>query len=187
MERPTFTQKTPIRRRHTRLLDTPNDDAQTPLHLAVETAQWRIARWLIVAGARPCPRDIRGDSPLHIAARGGDVKSVKAIADPVQQQERDALALGYQGHMYQPCDLDQWNYLGEFVFVCFVRSKGAYRLDIVRANVREHERTNTISEPEEQTWQQPFSFPNLRLKFAERGLSSFDMSPFLNRANHSYT
>ncbi|XP_018571849.1 NF-kappa-B inhibitor cactus-like [Anoplophora glabripennis] len=98
---------------HPRLLDTPNDDAQTPLHLAVETAQWRIARWLVVAGARPCPRDLQGDSPLHIAARAGDVKSIKAIADPVQQQERDALALSYQGHMYQPCDLDQWNYLGQ--------------------------------------------------------------------------
>lgn len=97
---------------HPRLLDTPNDNAQTPLHLAVETAQWRIARWLVVAGARPCPRDQRGDSPLHIAAQAGDVKSVKAIADPVQQQERDALALSYQGHMYQPCDLDQWNYSG---------------------------------------------------------------------------
>lgn len=98
---------------HPRLLDTRNDDAQTPLHLAVETAQWRIARWLVVAGARPCPRDLRGDSPLHIAARAGDVKSIKAIADPVQQQERDALALSYQGLMYQPCDLDQWNYLGQ--------------------------------------------------------------------------
>lgn len=98
---------------HPRLLDTPNDDAQTPLHLAVETSQWRIARWLIVAGARPCPRDIRGDSPLHIAARAGDVKSIKAIADPIQKQERDGLALSYQGHMYQPCDFDQWNYLGQ--------------------------------------------------------------------------
>lgn len=100
---------------HPRLLDTPNDDAQTPLHLAVETSQWRIARWLVVAGARPCPRDLQGDSPLHIAARVGDVKSIKAIADPVQQQERDALALSYQGHMYQPCDLNQWNYLGKLL------------------------------------------------------------------------
>ncbi|KAJ8917829.1 hypothetical protein NQ315_010738 [Exocentrus adspersus] len=90
---------------HPRLLDTPNDDAQTPLHLAVETAQWTIARWLVVAGARPCPRDRR--------ARMGDIKCIKAIADPVQQQERVALALGYQGHMYQPCSLDQWNYLGQ--------------------------------------------------------------------------
>ncbi|XP_018578962.1 NF-kappa-B inhibitor cactus isoform X2 [Anoplophora glabripennis] len=98
---------------HPRLLDTPNDDAQTPLHLAVKTAQWRVARWLVVAGARPCPRDLQGDSPLHVAARLGDVKSVKAIADPVKKQEKDTLAFNSKGYKYQCCNLDQWNYLGE--------------------------------------------------------------------------
>lgn len=98
---------------HPRLLDTPNDYAQTPLHLAVETGQWRIARWLVVAGAKPCPRDVHGDSPLHIAARNGDVESVHAIVRTVKQEERDSLALSYHGYMYQPCDLDQWNYLGQ--------------------------------------------------------------------------
>lgn len=98
---------------HPRLLDTPNDKAETPLHFAVATTQWRIARWLRVAGARPCPRNLKGDSPLHVAARMGDVKSIKAITDPVEKQERDALGLSYKGHIYQTCNLDQWNYLGE--------------------------------------------------------------------------
>ncbi|CAH1155834.1 unnamed protein product [Phaedon cochleariae] len=98
---------------HPKLLDTPNKDGQTPLHLAVETGQWNVARWLVVAGARPCPRGVHGDSPLHIAARNNDSRSVKAMADPVQQQERERLALSYQGHMYQPCNFDQWNIYGQ--------------------------------------------------------------------------
>ncbi|XP_060528864.1 NF-kappa-B inhibitor cactus [Cylas formicarius] len=98
---------------HSRLLDTPNDDAQTPLHLAVVTSQWPVVRWLIVAGARPGPRDINGDSPLHIAARLGDLDCVKAITNPVQPQEREALALGYPPHRYEKCSLNQWNYSGQ--------------------------------------------------------------------------
>lgn len=98
---------------HPRFLDTPNDDAQSPLHLAVATGQAKIARTLIVAGARPSPRNLHGDSPLHIAARTGDVSCCKAIADPVNQQERDALALSYLPQTYQPLNLDQWDYDGE--------------------------------------------------------------------------
>lgn len=95
------------------LLDTPNDDAQSPLHYAVATKQWKIVRWLIVAGAKPSPRNRQGDSPLHICARTGDVQSCKAITDPVTQTERDALALTYPPQPYQPCQLDQWNYDGQ--------------------------------------------------------------------------
>lgn len=99
---------------HPRFLDTPNDDAQSPLHLAVATGQAKIARTLIVAGARPSPRNLLGDSPLHIAVRTGDVSCCKAITDPVHQQERDALRLSYlPPHVYQPVNLDQWNYDGE--------------------------------------------------------------------------
>lgn len=42
---------------HPRLLDTPNDAALTPLHLAVATGQHPVVRWLIIAGARPSPRN----------------------------------------------------------------------------------------------------------------------------------
>ncbi|XP_017774370.1 PREDICTED: NF-kappa-B inhibitor cactus [Nicrophorus vespilloides] len=98
---------------HPFLLDTLNDDAQSPLHLAVATGQWKIARWLIVAGARPSPRNICGDSPLHLAARNGDLDCCRAITDPVQQQERDLLGLRYPPSPYQYCEFDQWNYDGQ--------------------------------------------------------------------------
>lgn len=106
---------------HPRLLDTQNDDAQSPLHLAVMTGQWRIARWLIVAGAKPCPRNLQGDSPLHICARTGDIQSCKAIADPVTKHERDALALSYPIQNYQLCDFEQWNYEGRFLKIVIIR------------------------------------------------------------------
>lgn len=102
------------------LLDTANDDAMTPMHLAVMTGQWRIVRWLIVAGAKPCPRNIRGDTPLHLAASLGDIYCCKAIVDPVHQQERDGIALEYHIHPYQKCDLDQLNYSGESLFYVVV-------------------------------------------------------------------
>jgi ankyrin repeat protein len=98
---------------HPKLLDTPNDSAQTPIHLAASIGQWRMVRWLIVAGAKPSPRNIRGDSPLHIAARNGDVFCCKAITDPVQEQERKALGLSYAQQSYYELNLDQWNYEGE--------------------------------------------------------------------------
>lgn len=93
-------------------LDTLNDDAQSALHLAVATGQSRLARWLIVAGARPSPRNLRGDSPLHISSRNGDVASCKALTYAPTQEERDALMLGKMAQPYQPCALDQWNYEG---------------------------------------------------------------------------
>lgn len=68
---------------------------------------------MIVAGAKPCPRNLQGDSPLHIAARTGDIDCSRAITDPVQQQERDVLNLQYPPQPYYSCDLDQWNYNGK--------------------------------------------------------------------------
>lgn len=98
---------------HPLLLDTPNDDAQTPIHLAVSMGQSRIVRWLVVAGAKPSPRDIRGDSPLHIAVRNGDLRCCKALTAPVQEHERIALGLSYPQQPYQQINLDQWNYEGQ--------------------------------------------------------------------------
>lgn len=104
---------------HPRLLDTPNDDADSPLHLAVTTGQWRIVRWLIVAGSKPGPRNINGDSPLHLSARLADVQCCKAINDPVRQQERDSLLLNYSPpQQYQTSDLNQWNYEGKRIIIC---------------------------------------------------------------------
>lgn len=99
---------------HPRLLDTPNDNCQTPLHLAVETKQSNIVRWLIVAGAQPGVRDHMGDMPLHIAARNGDLGCVKAITEPVEKQDRDALQLSYPEKLInQTSNLDQWNSIGK--------------------------------------------------------------------------
>lgn len=98
---------------HPYLLDIRNDDCDSPLHLAVATGQWQVARWLIIAGANPCPRNANGDSPLHLAAKANDYKCVKSLADPVKQQEKDYLALKYQGQVYRQCDFDQWNHVGK--------------------------------------------------------------------------
>lgn len=109
---------------HPCLLDIPNDDRDTPLHLAVSRGQSQVVRWLIVAGASPCPRDANGDSPLHLAAKTNNYMCVRAIAEPVRQQEKDQMSLKYQGQVYRPCNFDQWNYLGKFLwfiislFVC---------------------------------------------------------------------
>lgn len=114
---------------HPYLLDILNDDANSPLHLAVATGQWQVARWLIIAGANPCPRDANGDSPLHLAAKTNDHMCVKAIADPVKQQEKEQLVLKYQGQVYRQCDLDQWNFMGKlYIFVLVLQCSIIYIL-----------------------------------------------------------
>lgn len=105
---------------HPRLLDTRNDDALTPLHLAVVTRQWRIVRWLIIAGARPGPRNLRGNSPLHMAGSLGDVSCCNAILEPVQQHERESLALSYPVQPYEHYNLEQWNNDGKFAFCILI-------------------------------------------------------------------
>lgn len=99
-------------------MDTINDDGHTPLHLAVATGQWQIARWLRVAGASPNLRNRRGDTALHIASRTGDVACCRAIAEPIQHLEKESLLLTYSVTTYQPVAFDQWNYSGKLtVFI----------------------------------------------------------------------
>lgn len=100
---------------HPRLLDTRNDVGMTPLHLAVAMGRPRVARALIVAGAEPGPRNAHGDSPMHIAARAGDLACCRAVGDPVSQTERQELALAYLPQSYRTYNLNQWNYVGEFL------------------------------------------------------------------------
>jgi NF-kappa-B inhibitor alpha len=45
---------------HPKLLDTPNDSAQTPIHLAASIGQWRMVRWLIVAGGETVAQEHPG-------------------------------------------------------------------------------------------------------------------------------
>lgn len=71
-----------------------------------------------MAGAKPAPRNVAGDSPLHIAARNGDLLCCKAITAPVQQHERVALGVSYAQTPYQRPDLDQWNHEGMLLGVC---------------------------------------------------------------------
>ncbi|KAK9890890.1 hypothetical protein WA026_012232 [Henosepilachna vigintioctopunctata] len=98
---------------HPRLLDTPNDEALTPLHLAVLTRQPFVARWLIVAGARPGPRNIDGNSPLHLAVQVGEIDCLQAIMYPVQNKEREDMKLNYSVQKLEHYDLEQWNYNGQ--------------------------------------------------------------------------
>lgn len=103
---------------HHLLLDTPNDDGQTPLHVAIERNQYLMARWLVIAGASKSPRDVRGESPLHIACRNGDMRCVSALLEPVKHEERQAMKLTCQPPPIhnQMVDLEQWNYAGKFMF-----------------------------------------------------------------------
>ncbi|XP_066246090.1 NF-kappa-B inhibitor cactus [Euwallacea similis] len=98
---------------HPSLLDTRNDASQTPLHLAIGTEQYLVARWLIIAGARPCPRSSEGNSPLHLAVKLGNLNCVKAITDPVSFKSREALALSYKSIPCEKPNLEQWNYDGQ--------------------------------------------------------------------------
>ncbi|KAH1000095.1 hypothetical protein HUJ04_000024 [Dendroctonus ponderosae] len=98
---------------HPRLLDTPNDAGETPLHIAVATGQPPVVRWLVIAGARPNPRNAQGDSPLHIASKMGDLHCVRALTDPLNPKHRDAMALTYPPAPHEKPNLEQWNYLGQ--------------------------------------------------------------------------
>lgn len=98
---------------HPRFLDTPNDSCLTPLHLAVETGQSYIVRQLIVAGARPGPRNLYGDSPLHMASKMGDLDILRAILDPVKRDERQKMDPYCSREKYQRFNLEQWNYIGQ--------------------------------------------------------------------------
>ncbi|KAJ3613178.1 hypothetical protein NHX12_019430 [Muraenolepis orangiensis] len=59
--------------RNTHFLNTQNILRQTPLHLAVITGQANVCERLLLAGADPTVVDDRGDTPLHMACRGGNL------------------------------------------------------------------------------------------------------------------
>lgn len=100
---------------HPCLLDIVNDYSQTPLHLAVLSRQSRIARRLVAAGASPRCRDLRGNTPLHLACEAGDLETVKEITAPISIQEVESLGLSYGTSVARrEIDIEQRNYDGKF-------------------------------------------------------------------------
>lgn len=99
---------------HPCLLDIVNDYSQTPLHLAVLSRQSRIARRLVAAGASPRCRDLRGNTPLHLACEAGDLETVKEITAPISIQEVESLGLSYGTSVARrEIDIEQRNYDGQ--------------------------------------------------------------------------
>lgn len=98
---------------HPCLLDILNDEGQTALHLSILTHQPRFARCLILAGANPEARNIKGNTPLHLACACGDIDSARALTDPLSPGER---GLRIPGRLIPslPQNLEQRNYNGEF-------------------------------------------------------------------------
>lgn len=64
-----------------------NSQSYAPLHIAVLQNQPVLVRRLIVAGARPDPRDYEGNTPLHLAARRGYVDCAEALVRPISVLE----------------------------------------------------------------------------------------------------
>lgn len=102
------------------LLDTMNNDWQSPLHLAVLTHQSLIVRQLILAGADPSLRNFRGNTALHLACMSGDLACAKALTYPLSPMERNKLMPG-QTVPGLPQNLEQRNYSGKLInFVLFL-------------------------------------------------------------------
>ncbi|XP_029175862.1 NF-kappa-B inhibitor cactus-like [Nylanderia fulva] len=114
------------------LLDTMNDDWQSPLHLAVLTHQPLIVRHLILAGADPSLRNFRGNTALHLACACGDLACAKALTDPLYPMERNKLTFGQQVPAL-PQNLEQRNYNGE---MCLHVAAANGHADLVRLLLR---------------------------------------------------
>uniref|UniRef100_A0A1B6E4R3 Uncharacterized protein n=1 Tax=Clastoptera arizonana TaxID=38151 RepID=A0A1B6E4R3_9HEMI len=80
---------------HPSYLDIRNDDCQTPLHLAVLTGQSRMVRLLLCGGAAADIRDRNGNTALHLAVAAGDISCVRALIEPINVSETDAVELRY--------------------------------------------------------------------------------------------
>lgn len=94
-------------------LDIRNDDAHSPLHLAVLTRQPEIVRWLIVAGAKGTTQDRHGNTPLHLACMNSDRACVEALTFAVTHEELQRY-YNYGDRIPQVCypDVELRNYDG---------------------------------------------------------------------------
>ena len=61
------------------LLDQPNADGDTLLHLTTRLKDIETTRLLLAHGSNPNVQDVEGNSPLHIACSKGDIQTVTCI------------------------------------------------------------------------------------------------------------
>lgn len=99
---------------HQALLDLPNNSGRTALHLAVGSGDARLARHLIVCGASPVARNLKGETPLHIACRNGDPVMVSGLTSQVTVYEVVSARLAYPpNHTHGLLAADLNNYDGQ--------------------------------------------------------------------------
>ncbi|XP_039993937.1 nuclear factor of kappa light polypeptide gene enhancer in B-cells inhibitor, alpha b [Xiphias gladius] len=84
--------------KNTDFLNTQNDLRQTPLHLAVITNQADVCQHLLVSGCDPTLVDNRGDTPLHIACRHGNLLCFSVITQYCQKEHLHTVMAGCNYH-----------------------------------------------------------------------------------------
>ncbi|XP_026212134.1 nuclear factor of kappa light polypeptide gene enhancer in B-cells inhibitor, alpha b [Anabas testudineus] len=85
--------------KNTDFLNIQNDLRQTPLHLAVITNQAEVCQHLLQSGCDPTLVDNRGDTPLHIACRHGNLLCFSVITQNSQKEHLRTMmaACNYNG------------------------------------------------------------------------------------------
>ncbi len=81
------------------LVNSPDDNVMTPLHLAAEAGATEAVSLLIRSGANVNAADFQNRIPLHLAAYDGNAEAVKLLlengADPALRDMRDRLPLAH--------------------------------------------------------------------------------------------
>uniref|UniRef100_A0A2P2HZ17 NF-kappa-B inhibitor cactus-like n=1 Tax=Hirondellea gigas TaxID=1518452 RepID=A0A2P2HZ17_9CRUS len=99
---------------HQAFLDLCNNAGKTALHLAVSARVPAVARHLIVCGASPVSRDLRGNTPLHVACARKDPEMVSHLTRPVTVTEVMNAQLAYApSHTPGLLAADLTNFQGE--------------------------------------------------------------------------
>ncbi|XP_058789941.1 NF-kappa-B inhibitor cactus-like isoform X2 [Phymastichus coffea] len=104
---------------HSTLLDIKNDDCLTALHIAAMSKQASVIRRLVLVGAditittpkyHPCTSP--GNAAIHMACEMDDLDSVRALTEPLTQQEQSWLAASDRLPPVLGRDLELRNYDG---------------------------------------------------------------------------